>query len=64
MSKVRFCWLCGKKLRGTYCQELTIDNYPRTLHIQCAKEVEKEFDFRKIGKQYFSMIWSVDEGYF
>lgn len=57
MSKVRFCWLCGKKLYGNHSAELVIDDHLRTLHKACAKQVKKGYDFGKYGDQYFSMIW-------
>lgn len=36
--RVRFCWECGRKLRGNHHKELFIDGHWRTLHKQCAKE--------------------------
>jgi hypothetical protein len=40
--KVKFCWLCDKKLRGSFSEELIIDEHPRTLHKICAKEVKRD----------------------
>lgn len=61
MTKVRFCWLCGKKLYGNHSEMLTIDRHFRTLHKTCAKEVKKEYDFKKEDGQYFSMMWVTND---
>lgn len=54
----KFCWACSKKLWGNHKEELVIDGYNRTLHKMCAKEVKKEYDFRKQRDgSYISMEW-------
>lgn len=35
--RVRFCWWCGRKLRGSTFVEKTIEGYARTLHKACAE---------------------------
>jgi hypothetical protein len=61
-NKVRFCWMCSKKLYGNHSEILTIDSYPRTLHKMCAKEVKKGWDYRNIGDgTYVSMMWVPSE---
>ena len=57
----KFCWICSKKLWGNRSEELIIDGYPRTLHKICAKEVKSEYDYKKIGEVYHSMIWTAWE---
>jgi len=62
---VRFCWLCGNKLYGNHKEELTIDRHSRTLHKSCAKKVKTQYDFKKEGSEYHTMIWqSNDSDYF
>lgn len=35
--RVRFCWLCGNKLRGNHHVEKVVDGHTRILHKSCAK---------------------------
>ena len=62
MANVKFCWLCSKKLYNGHCELLVIDEHERTLHKICAKDVKRCGDFIKRGNQYFSAIWTTDEG--
>lgn len=58
-NPVRFCWICSTKLWGNHSEVLTIDQYSRTLHKACAKEVKREIDFRKdVNGYYHSMTWA------
>lgn len=36
--RVRFCWHCGNKLRGNHFVEVMVDELPRIVHKECAKE--------------------------
>mgnify|MGYP001612203037 CR=1 FL=1 len=36
----KFCWDCGRKLRGKYFQQLMVEGYWRTMHKGCAEEHE------------------------
>ena len=56
-NKIKFCWLCGKRLQGISFEKLTVDEYPRIFHKACAKYIEKSCDFIQKGKQYFSIDW-------
>jgi len=40
--RIRFCWLCGRKLRGNHFVETVIDEHPRIMHKACAKWAERE----------------------
>ena len=60
-SNAKFCWLCGNKLYGNHKEELAIDGYPTVLHKSCAKDVKKEWDFRKQQDgSYVSMVWTTE----
>ena len=62
MSNAKFCWLCGKKLSGNYKEELVIDGYPTILHKTCAKDIKREYDFKKIADgSYVSMTWTTSD---
>lgn len=60
-NKIKFCWLCGNKLWGNSSKLLTVDGHERTFHKKCAKDIEREWDFKKIGNGYQSMIWTTGE---
>jgi len=45
------CWECGRKLWGTRCEKLKIDGHPRSLHIQCAKNVKRSLNFVRRGDE-------------
>jgi hypothetical protein len=38
--RVRFCWECGKKLRGNHFIEVEIDGHKRILHKACIEVYE------------------------
>jgi hypothetical protein len=40
--KIRFCWLCGRKLQGNYYAEIEVDAHIRILHKSCAKIANTE----------------------
>ena len=40
--RVRFCWLCSKKLYGNHHREMLVDEHMRILHKRCAKQIEDE----------------------
>jgi hypothetical protein len=58
-SKVKFCWICSKKLWGNSSEVLMIDGYSRTLHKTCAKKVKRGYDFVKISDGYHSVEWTL-----
>lgn len=35
--RVRFCWECGRKLRGNYFVEVKFEGHNRIMHKQCWK---------------------------
>ena len=39
--RVRFCWSCGRKLRGNHFVEKEIDGHKRILHKTCAETFDK-----------------------
>ncbi len=58
---VKFCWVCSKKLWGNHKEELVIDGHTRTLHKTCARDVKREYDYKKDSDgAYYSMEWVVD----
>jgi len=40
--RVRFCWLCGKKLRGNSFAERDVDGHVRILHLTCSNSLDSE----------------------
>ena len=39
---VRFCWECGRNLRGRHHVLATVEGSPRTLHKQCYDAIVRE----------------------
>lgn len=40
--RIRFCWLCGKKLRGNSFIERVVDGHTRVLHLKCSSSLDAE----------------------
>jgi hypothetical protein len=39
--RVRFCWLCARRLQANHFAEVEHDGHLRIFHKACAKKVEK-----------------------
>jgi len=39
--RVRFCWECGRKLRGNHFVEREVGGHIRILHKECSRLLEK-----------------------
>jgi hypothetical protein len=42
--RVRFCWLCARKLRGNHFTEIEHDGHLRIFHKSCAELAKKKTD--------------------
>ena len=42
--RVRFCWLCGRKLWGNKHVETFVDGHIRILHKACHQKIERGLD--------------------
>ena len=63
-SKIKFCWLCSKKLYGNHSEVLVIDTHSRTLHKTCAKTIGEEREYRKDRDGgYHSTMWEMPGGF-
>jgi hypothetical protein len=40
--RVRFCWVCSRKLRGNHFAEILIDEHMRITHKACAEYARVE----------------------
>lgn len=43
--KIKFCWECGKKLRGNHHSFLVLKGNVHTLHVSCADQLKAERRF-------------------
>lgn len=42
---IRFCWMCGDKLRGNHFDIVIIDGLDRICHKYCAKRIRKDPEY-------------------
>jgi len=59
--RVRFCWLCSKKLYGNHFKEIPVDGHVRTLHKACATDVIEDYDIKLVDGMYLSYQWNYKE---
>lgn len=38
----KFCWECGRKLRGKYVYQVEVEGYWRTVHKACGESIKHE----------------------
>ena len=43
--RVRFCWVCGKKLWGNHHVEVIIDEHLRILHETCYEDIKRTNEY-------------------
>ncbi len=54
MIHVKFCWHCGRRLRGNHHIELMIHGYMRTLHKSCVDGWKSRHDQDSIPDEIMS----------